>query len=71
MAAVIAVIAGVRPGICISPEPRPIALGHRGQMAEHRDRVLAPGLGHPDRVEAGRVGPAGQVHLLLGENQGQ
>ena len=45
-------------------EPDP--LRHRGQVAEHRHRVLAPRLGHPDRVETDPVGLLGQGDLLLG-----
>ena len=41
-------------------------LGHGGQVAEHRDRVLAPRLGHPHRVETRPVGLHGQRDLLLG-----
>ncbi len=58
VAAVMAVIAGVRAGIWNRPEPRPIALGHRAHVAEHGGGVLAPGLGDPHRVESLAVGLA-------------
>ena len=52
VAAVIAVFAGVRPGICMIAEPTLIRLGLRGEPREHGDRVGAPGLGGPDGVVA-------------------
>ena len=65
VAAVIAVAAGVRAGICMRAEPEPDPLGHGGHVAEHRHRILAPRLGHPDRVETRLVGLHGQRDLLL------
>ena len=47
VAAVIAVIAGVRAGICMTPAPRPIVLGLRAEPGEHGRGVGAVGLGDP------------------------
>ena len=46
------------------------ALRDRAQMAEHRDHILTPRLGHPDRVEPGAIGLAGQGDLLLRREPG-
>ena len=66
VAAVIAVIAGVRPGIWKIAEPILIALGVRRQPGEHGRGVGPVGLGGPDGVEAGGLGLLDDLELLLG-----
>ena len=58
VAAVIAVIAGERPGICRIAEPSRMRSVCAGQPGEHRDRVRAVRLGGPDRVVAEPLGLA-------------
>src|SRR5271156_4474160 len=54
--AVIAVIAGVRPGICMIAVPSRIFFGQRADPRQRRDRVGAVGLCGPRRVEACALG---------------
>ena len=65
VAAVIAVIAGERPGIWKIAEPSLIVVGLPGEPAEDRRRVGAVGLRGPDRVVAEPLGLAHELELLL------
>ena len=70
VAAVIAVIAGERPGIWKMPEPRRILRGLPGEPAEHGGGVGAVGLRGPDRVVAEPLGLLHDGELVLrGEAQ--
>ena len=66
VAAVIAVIAGERPGIWKIAEPSRIRSVCAGEPGEHGGGVGAVGLGGPDGVEAGALGCLDQLELLLG-----
>ena len=66
VAAVIAVIAGERPGIWKIPEPRRIFDRLPGEPAEHRGGVRAVGLGGPHRVVAEPLGLLDDLQLVLG-----
>ncbi len=65
VAAVIAVIAGERPGIWKMPEPRRILRRLPGEPAEHGGRVRAVGLGGPNGVIAQPLGLLNDVQLVL------
>ena len=56
VAAVIAVFAGERAGICMIAEPTLIRRRRRREPGEHGDGVGAPGLRRPGRVEAEPLG---------------
>ena len=66
VAAVIAVIAGVRAGHLEDRRAELDLLGVGGQPGEHGGGVRAVGLGRPDGVEARRLGLADDLELLLG-----
>ncbi len=65
VAAVMAVIAGERPGIWKMPEPRRILRGLPGEPAEHGGGVRAVGLGGPDGVVAEPLGLLDDAELVL------
>ena len=64
--AVIAVMAGERPGIWRIAGAELDALGLGGEPGQRRGGVGAVGLGGPDRVEAGRLGLLDERDLVLG-----
>ena len=64
VAAVIAVIAGVRAGIWKMPEAMLRVLGVGGQPGQHRRGVVAVGLGGPDRVVAEAIRLLRHLELL-------
>ena len=65
VAAVIAVIAGVRAGIWKMPEAIFACSVFDGEPGQHGRRVGAVGLGGPDRVVAEPVGLLRHLELLL------
>ena len=64
VAAVIAVFAGVRPGICMIAEPTLIRLVDAASHASTVTGVGAPGLGGPDGVVAELLGVLHERHEL-------
>ena len=60
--AVIAVIAGVRAGICMMPVPTLSCLVCARDPCERRHRVRAVRFGRPHRVEAEAIGLVDEVH---------
>ena len=66
VAAVIAVIAGERPGICMIAVPEPDPLRLPGQPGEDGHRVRPVGLGRPHGVVAEPLGLLHQLELLPG-----
>ena len=66
LAAVIAAMAGVRAGICITAEPTWILVVCAGEPGEHRGAVGSVCLGRPDHVESELLGMPGQPQLISG-----
>ena len=65
VAAVIAVIAGVRAGICITALPTSIVVVRAATQASTRDRVRPVRLGGPGHRVAEPLGGLGQVQVLV------
>ena len=65
VAAVMAVMAGERPGIWKMAEPSLMILGLRAKPRQHGGGVRSVRLGGPDGVEAGGLGLADDLQLLV------